>query len=111
VRRKRIGVGDYQFGARLHSKIAQPLGVPLACSRKTDDGSRDCLARGVVHAPVMEGLDGELECDPQETSRLRIEPLPIKVLSDRHRVETAAHPQLNMNQHGVSVGQVPDKRA
>ena len=85
MRRKRTGVGDYQFGARLHREIAQPLGVPFACSRKTDDGSRDCLARWLDYAPVMEGLDGKFECDAQETRGLWIEPLPVKILSDRHQ--------------------------
>jgi hypothetical protein len=46
VMRKRMGVGDYRFGASLHREIAQPLGVPFAGFRMTNDGSRDCLARG-----------------------------------------------------------------
>ena len=84
MRRKRTGAADDRFGARLQSQIAQPLRVSFACFRKTDDGSRDCLARWIVHAPVMKGLDGELERDAQETRGLWIEPLPIKILSDRH---------------------------
>jgi hypothetical protein len=90
VRRRRIGVADYRFGARLHSEIAQPLRVPFACSRKTNDGSRNRLARWVDHAPVMQGLDGEFECDAQETRRLWIEPLPVKIFSDRHIVENSS---------------------
>src|SRR3954454_21014825 len=82
--RKRFGVGDYRFRARLHREIAQPLRVPLAGFRITDDGSRDCLARWVVNAPVIQGLDSELECEAQETRRLRIEPLAVKILSDWH---------------------------
>ena len=83
MRAKRNGVADYRFGACLYSEIAQPLGVPFACSRKTDDSSRDCLARWVDYAPIMEGLDGKFECDAQETRGLWIEPLPVKILSDR----------------------------
>ena len=84
MRRKRSGVADYRFGARLYSEIAQPLRVSFACSRKADDSSRDCIARWIDHAPVMQSLDGELECDAQETRGLWIELLPIKILSDRH---------------------------
>jgi hypothetical protein len=40
----------------------------------------------------MEGLDGSFECDAQETSGLWIEPLPIKVISDRHIVENSSAP-------------------
>jgi hypothetical protein len=90
VMRKRMGVGDYRFGASLHREIAQPLGVPFAGFRMTNDGSRDCLARGVINAPVMQGLDSELECEAQETCCLWIEPLPIEVLSDRHCRNTSA---------------------
>src|SRR3954447_6291365 len=82
--RKRFGVGDYRFRARLHREIAQPLRVPLAGFRITNDGSRDCFARWVVNAPVMQGLDSELECEAQETRGLWIEPLPVKILSDWH---------------------------
>jgi hypothetical protein len=77
VRRKRIGVGDYQFGARLHSEIAQRLWVPFACSRKTNNDSRDRLAWWFDYAPVTEGLDGKFECDAQETRGLWVEPLPF----------------------------------
>ena len=66
MRRRRIGVADYRFGARLHSEIAQPLRVPFACSRKTNDGSRNRLARWVDYAPVMQGLDGEFEFIEQD---------------------------------------------
>ena len=76
VRPKRTGVAEYRFGARLYSEIAQPLGVPFACSRKTDDGSRDCIARRIDYAPVMEGLDGKFECDAQETRGLWIRTSP-----------------------------------
>ena len=41
-------------------------------------------SRWVVNAPVMQGLDSELECEAQETRRLGIEPLTIKILSDWH---------------------------
>ena len=47
--------------------------------------ARDCLAWWIVYAPVMEGLDGKFECDAQETCGLWIEPLPVKILSDRHQ--------------------------
>jgi hypothetical protein len=111
VRRKRTGVADHRFRARLYCEIAQPLGVPFACSRKTDDGSRDCLARRVDYAPVMEGLDGKFECDAQETRGLWIEPLPVKILSDRHwrKQQRAVAPDLNMVGKESFVGWVPDQ--
>jgi hypothetical protein len=92
VRRKRTGIADDRFGARLYSEIAQPLRVPFACSRKTDDGSRDRLARWVDHAPVMKCLDGEFECDAQETRGLWIEPLSIKISSDRRVGNSSSAP-------------------
>ena len=109
MRRRRIGVADYRFGARLHSEIAQPLRVPFACSRKTNDGSRNRLARRVDYAPVMQGLDGEFECDAQETRRLWIEPLPVKIFSDRHVKNRAAPVAFKIVRKGAFVGPVPDQ--
>jgi hypothetical protein len=50
----------------------------------TNDGCRDCFPRRFASAPVMESLDGEFECNAQETRGLWIELLPIKILSDWH---------------------------
>ena len=78
---------DWRRASRvcLHSDIAKPLRVSFTGFRETDDGSRDCLPRCIVHAPVMEGLDGELNAIPKETQWSQIEFLPVKILSDWHR--------------------------
>jgi hypothetical protein len=36
VMRKRMGVGDYRFGASLHREIAQPLRIAFSGFRKLD---------------------------------------------------------------------------
>jgi hypothetical protein len=54
VMRKRFGVGDYRFRARLHREIAQPLRVPLAGFRITNDGSRERQAERTKTARLRE---------------------------------------------------------
>jgi hypothetical protein len=56
----------------------------------------------------MKGLDGEFECDTQETRGLWIESLPIKILSDRHRRKPKRLVSLNMARKGTLVGVVSD---
>ena len=74
--------------------------------RKTDDGSRDCLARWIDHAPVAQSLDGGFEYDAQETRGLWIQPLPIQILSDRH-VENSSPPKATIwFLQGTLVGRV-----
>jgi len=101
------GIGDYHPGTCLHSKIAQPFGVPLAGSRKTDDGSRDRLSRWVVYAPVMKGLDSELESrDGWSLDRTS----PHRDILRSAFCPNQKRSPVNMSQQETIVGHVPDQK-
>jgi hypothetical protein len=57
----------------------------------------------------MEGLDGGFESNAQETQGLRIEPLPLQIMSDRHgENSTALLGKIGSN--GTLVGLATDQK-
>ena len=85
MRRKRTGGGDDSLEARLQGRIAQTLRVALPSFRKLYDLLCDCVSgRGYDPVCVLEGYKSHLEGDAQRTSGLRIEPVALQIVPDRH---------------------------
>ena len=88
MRRKRTGVADQHRShwlRRLQGFVTESLGVTLPSFRKLDDFLCDCVSgRGYDPVCVLEGYKSHLEGDAQETSGLRIEPVALQIVPDRH---------------------------
>jgi hypothetical protein len=70
---------------RLQGSVTESLRVALPSFRKLYDLLCDCVpCRTDRPVSLLEGDNGHLERDAQETNRLGIKPVALQVSSDRH---------------------------